>query len=813
MLKRLFGFAKDKTSARVTEAVPQSGGQIGLTEWLHEAISLHRSGNLPDAESRYRQVLQADPKHFDALQLLGTLFLQKNRPDLAEPHFRQALAIDPAYPPLLLNLGNALMAMGRADEAEATLRKCLEHNPSDAGAALALAVIFRRSMRLQEALQIVNSALAHRPDFVEGLLLRSAVHGEMGNLDLSICDLRMVLNTAPGTALAHTNLCLALTRKGSLEEALIAGKEATKLAPEHFEARLNYGTALLEIGRLEDAVQELRAATSLLPAQDTAWLNLGSAIARQGKWAEAADAFKRALEINPKSVSAAYNLGFAEFSDGRPAEAIAWFERVLELDSQHGGARWARCMALIPVLPVTEVEADRGLALFDTALAELDHWFRSDPARAQSAESTVAAHQPFYLAYIEQNHRDRLRQYGELCEFVMSRWSRSRTATTLPIGAHGRRRRVGIISSNICTHSVWAAIIKGMLQNLDLGKIELQIYYLGREIDQETLFAKEHCDKLIQGPKALAEWVDTIQRFNPDVLIYPEIGMHTLTTQLASLRLAPAQAAMWGHPHTTGLPTIDYFLSAEDFEPNDAASHYTETLVRLPRLGCTYPALSVRSENLDLGSIGLSDDTPILLCPGSAFKYGPRHDALWTGLAKQVGRCQIVFVVGNKLQGRSEALKSRLISAFEREHLRFDDHVRFVRWLSRGEFFGLMQKSAVFLDSPGFSGFNTVMQGVEAGVPVVSLDGAFMRGRLGSGVLRRLGHYDHIAQTEAEFIGRATQLALEPGVRKRALARMLIDREPLFADPLPMQALQQFLLDCAEASPTGSPPARPPSTQ
>lgn len=70
-----------------------------------------------------------------------------------------------------------------------------------------------------------------------------------------------------------------------------------------------------------------------------------------------------------------------------------------------------------------------------------------------------------------------------------------------------------------------------------------------------------------------------------DVLIYPEIGMDKLTTKLASMRLAPVQVASWGHPETSGLPTIDHYLSAQGLEPEGVGEHHTERLVLLPQLG------------------------------------------------------------------------------------------------------------------------------------------------------------------------------------------------------------------------------------
>src|SRR4029078_13318090 len=69
-----------------------------------------------------------------------------------------------------------------------------------------------------------------------------------------------------------------------------------------------------------------------------------------------------------------------------------------------------------------------------------------------------------------------------------------------------------------------------------------------------------------------------------DILHYPDLGMSPFTFTLAHSRLAPVQTVTWGHPDTTGLPTIDYFISCREGETEEADSHYTEKLVRLSRL-------------------------------------------------------------------------------------------------------------------------------------------------------------------------------------------------------------------------------------
>jgi predicted O-linked N-acetylglucosamine transferase (SPINDLY family) len=77
------------------------------------------------------------------------------------------------------------------------------------------------------------------------------------------------------------------------------------------------------------------------------------------------------------------------------------------------------------------------------------------------------------------------------------------------------------------------------------------------------------------------------------ILVYLDIGMDPRTTQLAGLRLAPVQCVTWGHPITSGLPTIDYFISSELMEPAEGDNHYSEKLIRLSNLGIAYPKPSL----------------------------------------------------------------------------------------------------------------------------------------------------------------------------------------------------------------------------
>jgi predicted O-linked N-acetylglucosamine transferase (SPINDLY family) len=277
------------------------------------------------------------------------------------------------------------------------------------------------------------------------------------------------------------------------------------------------------------------------------------------------------------------------------------------------------------------------------------------------------------------------------------------------------------------------------------------------------------------------------------VLIYPEIGMDQKTVQLACMRLAPVQIAAWGHPVTSGLPTIDYFLSAQALEPAGACAHYTEQLVALPNLGVYYePPVAVAST--EPTSRAGAQTTPVLLCAGTPFKYAPEHDRVLVDIARRLGPCQFHF-----FQHADGALSRRLLqrlgSAFIAAGLDPAAHLVLRPLASADEFHALLRTADLMLDTIGFSGFNTVMRALACQLPVVSCRGRFLRGRLGSGILDLIDLSALVADSPQGYVDIAVSLARRCAERD-ALRTRLAERVPsLYRDRTAVTALEAFLIE------------------
>ncbi len=295
----------------------------------------------------------------------------------------------------------------------------------------------------------------------------------------------------------------------------------------------------------------------------------------------------------------------------------------------------------------------------------------------------------------------------------------------------------------------------------------------------------------------LSDWTQAIVDARLDVLIYPEIGIHPMTTRLAAMRLAPVQAAAWGHPSTTALPTIDLFISAQAFEPATSAAHYSERLLALPHLGVCLHPVQPAVVVPDFATLGLNPDEPLLLCAGTPFKYTPHNDGVLVAIAARLqarGAGRLVFFRSLR-PAMSAQVERRMRQTFTKAGVDYDRTVAWVPTLNRGRFFGLMQRATALLDTIGFSGFNTAAQALECDLPIVAFEGEFMRGRLASGLLRHLGLDELVATTPDAFAEIALRL-VEDGAWRAHLEREIAQRRhALFFDLAPVRALEDALFE------------------
>jgi predicted O-linked N-acetylglucosamine transferase (SPINDLY family) len=326
---------------------------------------------------------------------------------------------------------------------------------------------------------------------------------------------------------------------------------------------------------------------------------------------------------------------------------------------------------------------------------------------------------------------------------------------------------------------------------MDRSRFRLFGYHTSHTEDGETEVARRSFDQF-SDKLPFNELCTTILGDRLDVLIYPGLGMDQDTWQMAALRLAPIQCTSWGHPITSGLPTIDYFLSSDLMEPENAAEHYCETLVRLPNLSIHYTKPDAKSLVLRREDFGLAADAVVYFCPQSLQKYLPQNDALLIEIARRVPSAKFVFLA-NGPSAVSAFLMDRLHRAFAQANLIGTDHLLLIAALDSDQFQAMSQIVDVLLDTPDWSGCNSSLELLAHGLPVVTLPGEFMRGRHTMAILRMMAMEELIANTPEAYVDLAVRLGSEPVWRKALQARIQASYPQACGDMAAVRGLEQFL--------------------
>ena len=752
-----------------------------------------RAGRYSDAERVYRQVVESDEHYPAALINLGFLLREQGRNGEAREVLERAVRIAAEDADSHYLLGSVLETTGPRDAAIAHLRKAIDLRPDFELARGQLIVALSKAGRLAEATKLCEDSIATLPDSAELHFYRSNLYLQSGEKALAIASCKRALTLNPAILAAQQSLSRLLLETEQLQEAEASYRREIELTPEHFGPRHQLGVVLSRMAKHAEAIEEFKRAISLNPRSGASYFSLGGAYtdfddASEESLAHAQANYQKAVEVEPENSAFHCSLGFSYWRGAQLDRAMRSLDRAIELAPGNAKARWARVMLWAPAFSSKDAGGSPDRSGFGGELAKFEDWWAKSET---DGELFVGDLQPFFLTYQEESNLTLLKQYGQVCAKAMRRWL-DRQKSPAFIRPPGKRIRLGIVSGDIRLHSVWMALIKGWFQSFDLERFEFVVFSLADQVDPETSWARSKSDVFVGGPRTLPHWVAAMREQNCEILLYPAVGLRPMALKLASLRLAPVQINTWGHPDTSGLPTLDYYVSADCFEPADAQDHYSEKLVLLPHLGNRMQPLALSGSDPGFAGMNIDLERPILVCPGTPFKYQPEHDHIFADIARSVPDAQFVFFRPS-VASLANLLEKRIAKEFEAVGLNVTDQVRFVRWLNFHEFHCLLRHADVMLDTIGFSGYNTAVQAMECGLPLVTREGRFLRGRLASGVLRRMELNELIAQTKAEYVNLVVRLLTDGQYQAHIRNEIQQRRSVLFDDQSAMDAFQDFL--------------------
>lgn len=601
---------------------------------------------------------------------------------------------------------------------------------------LARAHASRRRGDLLLAEQLYRQILVMEPSRADVLNCLGICLAQQGRLNEAANALQQALRLRPDYAAAHNNLGKVLQEQGRLDEALACFAQAMRCQPDYVVACFNRGVVHELRKELAAATAAYQEAVRRQPDYVEALNNLGNVLREQGCLDEARACLERALALRPALVPALANLGYLCRDEGRVLEADRYF---LQAQSAQPDVKLRITQALL-LPPVYQSLAD--LQAWRARITENIARLREE--RVMLDLTREAAPTPFYLPYQGLNDRDLMRDLAAL--FV------SEPPVDLPRHTD-KRIRVGFASAYFYDHTI-GRLNLGLIANVARPEFHVTVLTLGRRDDEIAHAFRRHADAYVELPADVFMARRLIGEQRLDVLVYTDLGMDSFTYSLAFSRLAPVQVTTWGHPVTSGITTIDYFLSSKLLESNEALTHYTETLVRLDSLAVYYYRPTVPPACR--ADFGLAEDVTMYACPQSLFKLHPDFDAVLGEILRRDRRGVLVL-----LEGWASYWKELLLGRFAVTLADVLDRIIFLPRMSRDRFLGLCASADVLLDPLHFGGGNTSYEGLAAGTPVVTLPSNFLRGRITLALYRQMNFFETVVTDPQAYVELAVRLGTD----------------------------------------------------
>jgi predicted O-linked N-acetylglucosamine transferase (SPINDLY family) len=733
----------------------------GPDEAFKIALEHQQSGNLAEADRIYREVLDEVPDHADSLHFLGLIAHQRGESEEAIELLRRSIALVPEAAVYHSNLGIVLQGQGKLDEAEAAYRSALELEPDLAEAHYNLGRVLQRQRKLDEAEAAYRRALDLRPDYANAQDDLAEVLRKQGKLGEAEAAYRRAVELAPDDPGVHNNLGRLFQAQGKLAEAEAAYRRTLELTPNDPKAHDNVGSVLWERGKLDEANAAYRRALELAPGDPKLHNNLGSVLWKQGERDEAEAAYRHAIDLAPDFAEAHYNLGSVLRNQVKLSEAEAAYRRAI---------------ALKPGYP--EAQTNLGLVLLSQGKIEDAIAIHRQAVALQPSLADAHSNLLFCLHYMP----------GKTPEEIFAEHRNWNAQHAAPLAGEirpyanvpdpNRRMRIAFISGSLRRHPVGYMTLPA-LEARDGRAWECYIYSNGGDSDDLTERIRAAADIWRDIGELEDRSVSQLIR-DDGVDIIVDLSGHASGGRLLALARKPAPVQVkWvgGQFNTSGMDSMDYFLSDVVETPPGAEKWFTEEVVRLPDGYVCYEAPGYAPEVGPLPALKRGYVT--FGCFNNLAKINEKVVALWARLLPRLPEARLVL---RTLSLSDPSVRKRYHAMFAAYGVG-RERVDLLGPSPHADLLACYNEIDIALDPFPYSGGLTTCEALWMGVPVVALAGETFAGRHAASHLHNVGLADWVVESAEDYLavaerwGRDTAALadLRAGLRHQMAASPLCD--------------------------------------
>ncbi|MDR3475412.1 MAG: tetratricopeptide repeat protein [Devosia sp.] len=794
------------------------GTAIDIQLLLKEGRALHQRGRLGEAARRYRQVLDAEPDHVEAMHLLGVAAYQSGQLADAAALLARVVALAPGQAYAFSNQGNVFRAQGRLDAAVASYDAAIGLRQDVAEFHYNRASGLVDLGRYEAALAGFDRALALRPDYAEAHNNRGNALHAWGRPEMALAGYDRALQFRPGHPDTHINRGAALLDLGRHQAALEDFDAALAIQPGLVEALNNKGIALTALRRLPEALDAFDGVMVLHPGHVDAARRRGHVLLALKRFRAALDGFEQVARQRPELAESHYDLGLALLEMRRFDKALESFETAISLQPDFAAAHYERGRALRGLRRLAEavasfrqaIDIDPGLRsardIHVLTALEICDWshYASETAALEQGVQAAAPLAPFALLPFVAAPARLLDAARHRARRVLVHEASPGQASNGASRRGGRERlRIGYYSADFHAHAT-AYLTAGLFEQHDRERVELFAFSFGPSSDDAMRARlRRSFDRFIDVRlTASAEVARQSRELGIDIAVDLKGYTTDSRPEIFAHRAAPLQVNYLGFPGTLGAPYMDYIIADSTVIPPGSERYYDEKVVRLPHCYQVNDGRRPIAAGLPgRVELGLPATGFVFCCFNNNFKITPAVFAGWMRILAQV-EGSVLWLLEDNADAAGNLRREAQAAGIDPVRLVFAPRLPLEDHLARH------RHADLFLDTSPCNAHTTASDALWAGLPVLTLIGEGFAGRVAASLLAAIGLPELITESQAEYEALAVTLATDRGGLDALKQKLAGNRltTPLFDTPLFARHIEDAYFQMHDRHRRGLPP-------
>jgi predicted O-linked N-acetylglucosamine transferase (SPINDLY family) len=358
--------------------------------------------------------------------------------------------------------------------------------------------------------------------------------------------------------------------------------------------------------------------------------------------------------------------------------------------------------------------------------------------------------------------------------------------------------RIGFASQNFYGHSNTQAFA-GLLKYVDRSIFEVVVIHKPfTKPDSIQFWVNSLADEVVYLGDSLGYAHATLCRLDLDILFFTDLGMDPWDFILPEMRACKIQLTGWGLPHTSGLGSIDYYLSSSLQETSSHQKEYTEKLILLDGLPCCFLAELLNYQIQQRDYFMLPPSALLIGCVQSLGKIHPDFDLIIENISKRLPDAFFVFVcsgIASQTQQFINRLEKRAPTASNRIFMLDRCYTE--------DFLSLCDCLDILLDTPYYGAGITSYMSAYVGTPVVCFQGTRLRDSTTAAIYKYLEIKDApIASNMHEYVDLAVQLAKHFDLRLQIKKDTVAAASKLYDQQDYVRSFEKFCLEIIHQSET-----------